>query len=140
MRTRTLLLLAIGCGLAVLVAGMFLLLKLDHQQPATILGVGDTGRAGDAVVKVMKAAETTGSMVVTVQVSGVGDPNGTKPFTLVVPGLLLSPVHGAADECTALFVQPVTCTLTFDTAQAKPGSRMLLFSRAAEKVRWNLVA
>jgi hypothetical protein len=37
-------------------------------------------------------------------------------------------------------VQPVTCTLTFDTAQAKPGSRMLLFARAAEKVRWNLVA
>ena len=79
-------------------------------------------------------------MVVTVQVSGVVDPNGTKPFTLVVPGLLLSPVHGASDECMALSVQPVTCTLTFDTAQAKPGSRMLLFSRAAEKVRWNLVA
>ena len=79
-------------------------------------------------------------MVVTVRLSGVDDPSGTKPFTLVVPGKLLSPVHGATDECTALTVQPTTCSLTFATGQAQPGSRMLLFARAAEKVRWNLVA
>jgi len=140
MRTRTLLLLAIGCGLAVLVAGMFLLLKLDHQRPATILAVGDTGRAGDAVVQVVGAKEANDSMVVTVRLSGVDDANGTASFTLVVPGTLLSPVHGATDECTALTVQPTTCTLSFATGQAPAGSRMLLFSRAAEKVRWNLVS
>jgi hypothetical protein len=139
MRTRTLLLLAIGCGLAVLVAGMFLLLKLDHQKPATILGVGETGRAGDAVVQVVSVAGGVDSMVVTVTLSGVDDPHGTKGFTLVVPGLLLAPVYGASDECVALTERPTTCTLTFATGQAKPGSRMLLFSRAAEKVRWNLV-
>ena len=45
MRTRTLLLLAVTCGLAILVAGTVQLLRLAGQETETILAVGDAGTA-----------------------------------------------------------------------------------------------
>ena len=57
MKTRTLLLLSVGCGLAILVAGMVLVLQLAGQPaPAAPLAIGATGQAGDLVVTVRDVA------------------------------------------------------------------------------------
>jgi hypothetical protein len=138
MRTRTLLLLAIGCGIAILVAGMFLLLKLDRQTAVTLLAEGDTGRAGDAVVRLQDASIVGTSMVANVTLSGVDDPAGIDGFALVVKGSVLRPSGQAADACAQFTVAPTNCTLTFPGVVPE-GDHVLLFSRAAEKVRWKLV-
>ena len=68
MKTRTLLLLAVTCGIAILVAGMFVLLRLDHQTTAAPLGIGQQGVAGDALLfglpmAVMALADTGAALV-----------------------------------------------------------------------------
>ena len=52
MRTKTLLLLAVGCGLVILLAGGIQLLRVGGQeQSATLLGTGQPGKAGDVTVE-----------------------------------------------------------------------------------------
>jgi hypothetical protein len=139
MRTRTLLLLAVTCGLAILVAGTVQLLRLAGQETATILAIGDAGTAGDARVSVKAFAEVEGVVTITVTLAGVDDPKGLDGFTLVVPEDTVQPNQRGADACTGFTVAPITCTLTFGTADVKAGDRLLVFHRAAETVRWKLV-
>jgi len=140
MRTRTLLLLAVSCGLAILLAGGIQLFRLANQEkPAAPLTVGSPGTAGDAAVTVEKVVEEADALVVTVTVEGVDDPDGVSGFSLVAPNKRLAPVAGAADSCAAFTVAPVTCTLTFPTDGLTGSDRQLLLIRAEDQVRWNLV-
>ncbi|MFM2076480.1 MAG: hypothetical protein RJA49_370 [Actinomycetota bacterium] len=139
MRTRTLLLLAVTCGLAILIAGTVQILRLAGQDTQPILAMGDTGTAGDARVTVTAFDETDGVATVTVTLSGVDDPAGLAGFTLVGPGATAEPNQHGPEVCTGITVAPVTCTLTFGTADVQPGDRLLVFHRAAESARWKLV-
>jgi len=139
MRTRTLLLLAVTCGLAILIAGTVQLLRLAGQETAPLLQVGGSGSAGDANVLVENYAEADGVATVTVTLSGVDDPDGLDGFTLVGPEATATPNQRGAEACEGFTIEPVTCTLTFGTADVRDGDRLLVFSRAAETVRWKLV-
>ena len=139
MRTRTLLLLAVTCGLAILLAGGFQLLRLSNQHTQTALLIGGSGTAGDATVKVVDFHEAQGVAVVTVTLRGVDDPNGLDGFRLQTVNELLAPNQRDATACAGITVAPVTCTLTFGTADAKGASRQLIFRRAEQQVRWRLV-
>jgi HAMP domain-containing protein len=138
MKTRTLLLLAVTCGLAILLAGGVQLWRLANQQTDPLLEVGQSGAAGDARVRVDAFEEHDGVALVTVTLSGVADAGGLDGFTLVGPGATVQPGPGD-DACAGFTVQAVTCTLTFDTAEVKDGSRLLLFRRAEQQARWKLV-
>jgi len=141
MRTRTLLLLAVTCGLAILVAGTLQLLRLTGQQSDTPLAIGQSGKAGDAAILVTAYDETASVAVVSVALSGVDDVDGTDGFVLVTPG---KPVphrpwsSSAADECSGFTVTEVRCTLTFPLEGVSGQSRQLLFERGGERVRWKL--
>src|SRR4051794_33854034 len=139
MRTRTLLLLAVTCGLAILIAGTVQLLRLSGQETATILAIGQAASAGDATVLVSAIDETDGVASVTVTLSGVDDPDGVDGFTLVGPGDQQQPDQRGAGACAGFTVEPVTCTLTFATNAMQGDDRLLVFHRAAETVRWKLV-
>ena len=139
MRTRTLLLLAVTCGLAILIAGTVQLLRLAGQETAPLLQVGGSGSAGDANVLVERFEEADGVAIVTVTLSGVDDADGLDGFTLVGPEATAQPNQRGADACTGFTGEPVTCTLTFGTADVQGGDRLLVFARAAETVRWKLV-
>ena len=83
MRTRTLLLLSVSCGLAILLAGLFLLLRIDRTGPtAERLAIGDTARAGDLRVTVLAADESDGFMRVAVRIGGVVDDSVADDFRL----------------------------------------------------------
>jgi hypothetical protein len=139
MRTRTLLLLAIGCGLAILLAGGVQLLRLANQStPAAPLSVGQSGTAGDAEVTVVSYAVQGANGVVTVTLGGVDDAAGLDGFTLVTPGKPLAPLPGGG-TCTGFTVAPVTCTLAFSLTGVSGVDRQLVFQRAEERVRWKLV-
>lgn len=138
MRTRTLLLLSVVCGLAILLAGTLQLLRLADQQATETLGIGERGRAGDAVVVVDDYAESATRAVVTVTISGVDDPDGIDGFALANVAAVVPPLAEGPDACTELTQAATTCTLTFATEGFEGSSRQLVFRRAAEQVRWKL--
>lgn len=144
MRTRTLLLLAVSCGLVILLAGGVWLLRLDSTSDAgpTTFQLGDTAQAGDLRVTVVSATESSGTMVVEVRTSGVDDPLGFDDFKLLTGDLLDAVAPGEADPeaCTATTVAEQTCTLTYDTSAATgDGVRVLVVRRGEDVRRWSLV-
>ena len=73
MKTRTLLLLALGCGLAILLAGGVLLVQLagqDDPEPPVALGVEVS--VGDMRVTVLSAAEQSETQTLTVELATGG--------------------------------------------------------------------
>lgn len=140
MKTRTLLLLAVGCGLAILAAGVVFLLQLAGESDPELLGVGDTAKVGDLVVGVVAYDESATAAVVTVRLAGVDDADGVDSFHLVVPEHRLSPSGSAADACEELTVAEQTCTLTFALDDVAGGSRVLLAERGDDTARWELHA
>ena len=91
MRTRTLLLLAIGCGTAILAAGVVQLLRVAGQDdPPTASAVGEPVRVGDMTITVVEHTEDDDRARVVVDLGGVDDPDGADGFRLVVPGAALT--------------------------------------------------
>lgn len=145
MKTRTLLLLSVTCGLAILLAGTIQLVRLAGQAESATLGIGDTGNAGDAVIVVDAYAEDATQATVTVTLSwkGANDAPGLDGFGLAnvakVAPVDASEGAGSGDAaCTAFTAEPVQCTLTFSTEGFEGPSRQLVFRRAEEQVRWKL--
>lgn len=140
MKTRTLLLLSVGCGLAILVAGMVVLLQLAGQPtPAAPLAVGSGAQAGDLHVVVESATLDATGKVVQVEITwaGTDDVDAAIDFSLVAPGLVARP-DAEGTTCGASTVAASRCTLAFEVAAAEGTARQLVLERAGEKVRWSL--
>jgi hypothetical protein len=137
-RTRTLLLLAVACGLVILVAGVVQLLRIAGQdEPAPAAQIGEPVRVGDLTVTVDGYSERDERGVVELSLGGVDDPEGTDDFRLVVPGESLAP---AEDACGGTTVVPRACSLAFDLGDAEGSSRVLLYRRGDEQARWVLAS
>lgn len=140
MRTRTLLILAIVCGVVILVAGGVQLVRLtDQQQTSLQLAQGEEGRAGDARVTLTSVAVDDAVTTARVTIGGVDDPAGLDGFTLVGVGVVAR-LDVAATSCTAITVAAQQCDLVFATADFPAGARQLLFRRADTQLRWVLAA
>jgi hypothetical protein len=136
MRTRTLLLLAIGCGLVILLAGGIQLLRLGRQeQTVRQLGVGEIGQAGDVNVALISSSAAATQLVAVVRVGGVSDADGLEGFTLVAPGRVLAV---SSSTCEGIAVRQQDCELTFNTIDVPGTSRQLIFRRADQQLRWVL--
>ena len=152
MRTRTLLMLAVFCGLAILVAGSVQLLRVsdDSGDASADLFVGDTAAAGDLLVTVNAAGERDGVMRVEVTLSGVNDDDGLEGFRLVVPGNALAPLPSGVpgtglsgtgttdDVCGGVTLAEQRCTLVFATTDVVGTPRVLLLRRGEDQQRWVL--
>jgi hypothetical protein len=141
LRTRTLLLLAIGCGLAILIAGGVQLLRVGGQKESSqLLDVGQPGKAGDVTVTLLAPAESpagSNDLSVRVRVGGTDDPNGFAGFTLVGPGKVATV---KSSTCSGISVADAECTLTFATDGMQGTSRQMIFRRADRQLRWVLNA
>jgi hypothetical protein len=135
-RTRTLLLLAIGCGFVILVAGVFLLIGLANQdEPATAAALGEPVMVADMTVTVVEASEDGDVLTVALDIGGVDDAGGTDEFRLVVPGESLRATGGS---CAGTSVEPQRCTLQFDLGGVEGSARVLVYRRGDERARWQL--
>lgn len=143
MRTRTLLILAVVCGLAILLAGGIKLLSVadDGGAGSEDLQIGASTTAGDADVTVLAAAEADGRMVVHVRIGGVDDPDGFDGFALVVAGAALraEPDGDGGSTCAGFTDAVQTCDLVFDTSEITGTPRVLLLRRGEDQRRWSLV-
>lgn len=142
MRTRTLLLLAVGCGLLILVAGVVQLLRISGQDdPPRPVDVGTPVAIGDLTVTVEGLDEAGGQATVVIETSGVEDADGAGEFRLVVPGASLQAtgrVDAPLPPCVGTTVDVQRCSLTFDVGAVDGSSRVLLYRRGDEQVRWDL--
>jgi len=138
MRTRTLLLLAVTCGLAILVAGSIQLFRISNQEQSTALHIGDEGRAGDAVVEVLGFEEADGVAEVSVRLSGIDDPDGLEALELLGTGAAKVAADQGASTCAGFTVESVECTVAFRTTGLPSGDRQLVLRRADKVVRWVL--
>jgi hypothetical protein len=143
-KTRTLLLLALACGLAIMLAGAVFLFQLAGQdEVAEPVPIGEPIEVGDMQVTVMSADERVGSLEVAVTIGGVDDPDGASGFHLVASGRVVGAdpsgdASSGVSPCGATSVDERPCTVRFDTSAADGTSRVLVYERGEERVRWVL--
>jgi hypothetical protein len=140
MRTRTLLILAVVCGLAILVAGGVRLLSISDDTTSADLPIGATAAAGDAAVTVLSAVEADGRLVVEVRIGGVDDPDGLAGFVLLAGAQLPVDVGATPSSCAELTIAETTCDLAFDVSGVVGDARVLRFRRGEDEVRWSLAS
>lgn len=139
-RTRTLLILAVGLGFMILAAGVVQLLRIAGEDPADVeyFELGQAVEVGDLTVVVETSDETADEAQVTVRLGGVTDADGADEFRLVVPGRSLSATATFDGDCGATTVELQTCVLRFDLDDAPGGGRILLYRRGDDVARWEL--
>jgi hypothetical protein len=137
-KTRTLLLLALACGVAIMLAGAVLLFQLSTQDDVEPpVAIGSVVTVGDMAVAVEGATEPADMLEVTVRIGGVDDPDGAAGFRLIASGRAVQPVTGEG-ACGATTVAVITCRLRFDVSGADGSSRVLFYERGDGGVRWVL--
>ena len=142
MRTRTLLLLAVACGTAILVAGVAQFVRLAGQdEPARPVAMGTAVTVGDLEVVVDDVTDDGRQVRVDVELGGVDDAGAAGDFRLVVPGQSIAPRPPAGTAaCGPATVAPQRCTLTFVLPEEPGTTRVLVLHRGDDQVRWDLAA
>lgn len=140
MKTRTLLLLSVAVGMAILLAGGVFLVQLSNQSAVVEqAAIGERVEVGDVVVTVLSAHEAEARLLVEVDLGGIDDPDGTDSFRLITGDDPLTPVRAPAEgRCTAITSQPRTCALEFDLTGVEASNRVLVLRRGDEQRRWDL--
>ena len=140
MKTRTLLLLALACGVLIMAAGAVFLVQLTRQADAAPpVPLGEATRVGDMQVVVDGAEEHGDVLDVTLTIGGVADPDGASGFRLIASGHAAAPLAGAdAGSCGAITTQQQRCTIRFDVSGARGDSRVLFYERGDDRARWVL--
>jgi hypothetical protein len=136
MKTRTLLLLSLACGLAIMLAGAVFLFQLSTQDDLSEpVAIGERVRVGDMQVEVTVADETAGELAVVIELGGVADDDPTDGFRLIASG---RGVAVADTTCPPSGVDIVACVVTFDVSEADGRSRVLFYERGDDQARWVL--
>lgn len=145
MKTRTLLLLSVGVGLAILLAGGVFLVQLSNESATVDLAaLGEAVEVGDVEITVSGASEADGLFTIDVQVGGVDDDDGIDSFRLITGSEPLAPLGPAADStdgrCAVITAASVTCHIDFDVRAVEESNRVLVLVRGDQQRRWDLAA
>lgn len=137
MKTRTLLLLSVGVGLMILLAGGVLLLQLANESAAVEPAeIGEAVEVGDVDVVVF-GAEEGAFFAVDVELGGVDD--DLSGFSLATGDRRLQPLTTDADgRCTEITVAEQRCRIEFDVSAADGSNRVLVLRRGDEQRNWVL--
>lgn len=139
MKTRTLMLLALGCGVAIMLAGAVFLFQLTTQDELSeAVAVGRAADVGDMTVTVVGPGVVTGGdLTVPVEIGGTEDEAPAEDFRLIASG---RPAPLVGTTCVPASEVAQTCAVTFDVSIADGTSRVLFYERGEEQARWLLVA
>ena len=140
MKTRNLILLSIGCGLMILLAGGFKLFQVATDRtevPVNKLGVAAT--IGDMTTKVTRIEESAGGVSVSIEMSGVAGDSVIDGWRLLGDGEVLEPSGAVLDgACDAETKVPaagdlIRCFLRFPAVEAV---QAVAYTRAGEQRQW----
>ena len=142
MKTRTLLLLSVGVGLAILLAGGVFLFQLSNEAATVdVAEFGERVEVGDVHVTVHDVTGTDPASVLSVEIAlgGVDDADGIDSFRLITGADPLSPIAAPSPgRCTEITVDPQECHLDFDIGTTDGPNRVLVLRRGDEQRRWDL--
>jgi hypothetical protein len=140
MKTRTLMLLALGCGVAIMLAGAVFLFQLARQDDiAEPVPIGEPTKVADMSVTVVSSQEVDGALDVVVRIGGVDDVDGGTGFRLIASGRpVTAALVGPDRPCGATDVTEQECVVRFDVSTADGTSRVLFYERGDDQARWVL--
>lgn len=129
-------LLALGCGVAIMLAGAVFLVQLSTQddiEPPT--AVGEQIRVGDMDVTVLGSSESDGVLRVSISIGGTDDGDPADEFRLIASA---RQVALAGSDCPPVDGTGASCELAFDVSGADGVSRVLFYERGEQSARWVL--
>ena len=134
MSTRKLILTALICGLAIMVAGGTKLFQMATEEAkAVVYSLGTTKTLSDMTVSVKDVRQDSDATLVTVTMVGVEGGNATEGWRLLAGGEVISPLLSKSDcqPTTTDVVQ--TCTVGFPEST---GSVTVAYLRAGQQSQW----
>lgn len=148
MSTRRLILTALACGMAILVAGGVFLVRVAgsrDDRTVTIHRLGEAVRVGDLSVTIVRVDARTDAVQVGIVVDAMAEPAVTSPTDAAAPWTLLvrtlrpavAPT-GAGTPCRGQQIEPgrrLVCELAFAPGE---GAAFLAFDWRGDTVRWRL--
>lgn len=150
MSTRKLILLALACGLAILVAGSVQLLRINDSD-ASLLSVGDSVELSSVTAQVLSREVTERDVRVTVRLSLASSAGGPLSEPLVGWSLLTGglteplaagPATGADPaSCSESTIEPgsvLDCVLAFAVVPSEPETTLVTYRVVGEQVTWDL--
>ncbi len=137
MKTRTLILWSLVCGVIILIAGSIKLFQVSSED-ATVefLAFGESVTVSDMVVAVESLDASGASTLVTVTMSGPEGEDAREGWRVVVGDRVLAPIDiagGSRDECTTVTATQVTCVVSFPIVE---GSLVVAYLRAGDQQQW----
>jgi hypothetical protein len=147
MSTRKLILTALLCGLAILIAGGVKLIQVANDETEVqVLALGDEATLGDMTVSVLAIDRRPDATLVTVTMTGVDLAEGAADgWRLLADGRVQEPANengrvqepannSDTDGCTAVRAEsPTRCTVRFESAESAP---TVAYVRAGEQRQW----
>jgi len=137
MSTRKLILTALLCGLAILIAGGIKLIQVANDEAKVeVLALGDVATLGDMTVSVLDIDRRAEATFVTVTMTGVDLTAGAADgWRLLADGRVQVPeADSEGNGCTTVAAASVTrCTVQFDPAESAP---TVAYVRAGEQRQW----
>lgn len=139
MKTRTLLLLSVACGLVILVAGGLKLLQVaTDRTEVPVLSTGDESRIGDMTVRVESITVGTSGTEARVAMAGVPGATAVDGWRLLGDGEVVEPFTTVGDGvCDARTTVPdageVVCVVRFPSVETV---QAVAYTRAGEQRQW----
>lgn len=138
MSTRKLILTALLCGLAIMVAGGIKLFQVaSDTKEVEVLSLGTVAQLADMTVSVTGINQTPEATLATVTMVGVEGADATEGWRLLAGGSVRSPliVNDAADKCTVTNTDAVvTCVVAFEPSD---GSVTVAYVRGGAQSQWS---
>ena len=143
-KTRTLLLLSVACGLLILLAGGVKLLQVASEEPEVeVLALGDSATIGDMTVSVL-AVESTGAVEISVSMEGVPGESALEGWRLLGDGRVsealttdVDRTESGAEVCSRDSKVPeagaLRCTVRFAAVES---IQAVAYVRAGEQRQW----
>ena len=138
MKTRTLLLLSLGCAIVILAAGIGLFVRLSANDATTVPSeFGDRVEVGDLQVVVSNASREGLKQRISVTVSGIDDREVTDSFAVISSGVSL---NAEPNVCVAVIDGDTSCEVEFVLSTETSEPAVLIVTRGEERGRWVLAA
>ena len=138
MKTRTLLLLSLGCAIVILAAGIGLFVRLGtNDVTASPSEFGDRVEVGDLQVVVSSASREGLMQRISLKVSGIDDREVTDSFAVISGGV---PLNAEPNDCVAVINADTSCEIEFVLSTETSEPAVLIVTRGEERGRWVLAA
>lgn len=139
MRTKTLILWSLVCGVVILAAGGFKLLQIAADDASVeFLAAGAGAEVGGATVAAVSLRDEPGATYVTVSMAGMDAGDAVASWRLLALGIVHQPDSVAAEDggpCGATVQASATCVLKFPVTE---GTRTVAFLRGGVQRQWTL--